>query len=73
MKLFQIFVRDSDTCGNNDFTPHAFVYAESLAQVEQIYPEGFLLGFHVEELSPRPLPAVPVDVKAVWKQLRQKR
>lgn len=71
MKLFQIFVRDSDTCGNSDFTPYVFVQGESKEQVEKIYGSGFLLGFHVEEIQPRPLPATPVDASAVWKQLKQ--
>lgn len=57
MALFVVMARFADTCGNESQYQHGFFEADSILDVQRVYPEGPFIGFkvypvHVQQLPP---------------------
>ena len=53
-RLFAIYAREADTCGNEETCLLGYFVADSLATAEREFPRGFLCGYVVEVVVPEP-------------------
>jgi hypothetical protein len=56
MSVFEILARYSDTCGNSTYQHYDYIEADSIDEVVDIFPRGFLCGWYVAPITINPLP-----------------
>ena len=68
-KRFDVFAYYADLCGNKDYNHVGCFYAESIEQVQEVFPKGFLCGFevrqHIDDIR-----QLPKEVQKVPKEKR---
>lgn len=62
--LFVVYARFADLCGNEDVYKHGVYRAETIEEVQEVFLEGFLVGFQVVPLEVKDLPSTVQQVKA---------
>ena len=68
-KRFDVFAYYADLCGNVDYNHVGCYYADSIEQVQAVFPKGFLCGFevrqHIDDIK-----KLPTEIQTVPKEKR---